>query len=360
MNLSKVIYINYEDYSTLLDGGTITKDGQSYTFDSSALYIIREMPIEHATTATYAERAGLASSADSAINDAEGNSITGTYGKKPLIIEANESDAGTTLKQGTYDSITQALAQNRQVILKLTCDNNDDEICYLPLLIDYTKSYDGYYFRVLRDINISYEANINSHDEIYFSRHTSANDDIVVHKVRTETITGNKTFTGEVSLGSNATATTPTTTDNDTSIATTAFVHNVVNAIPSTEQVQADWNQTTTTAKDYIKNKPDAITNSEIDVIWNEAFGNLITFTVGNTSYQAVKGMTWEQFVGSNYDTTNGGFHIMDSYVHLSDYLLQYSSVIKINNITYMGSVNSQDPIFTEEYNLQASGGASD
>lgn len=38
--------------------------------------------------------------------------------------------------------------------------------------------------------------------------------------------------------------------------------------------VQADWNQTTTTADDYIKNKPtipavSALTNNEIDTIWN-------------------------------------------------------------------------------------------
>lgn len=39
-----------------------------------------------------------------------------------------------------------------------------------------------------------------------------------------QTITGNKTFSGTVSLGSAATAVTPTTSDNSTAVATTAFV----------------------------------------------------------------------------------------------------------------------------------------
>ena len=40
----------------------------------------------------------------------------------------------------------------------------------------------------------------------------------------TQTVTGAKTFSGAVVLGSSATATTPSTSDNDTSVATTAFV----------------------------------------------------------------------------------------------------------------------------------------
>ena len=41
------------------------------------------------------------------------------------------------------------------------------------------------------------------------------------------------------------------------------------NDIPDA-QIQSDWNQTTTTAKDYIKNKPTALTNSEIDSTQDE------------------------------------------------------------------------------------------
>ena len=44
----------------------------------------------------------------------------------------------------------------------------------------------------------------------------------------TQTITGNKTFSGTVALGSSATATTPTTGDNTTKVATTAFVQSAL------------------------------------------------------------------------------------------------------------------------------------
>ena len=49
-------------------------------------------------------------------------------------------------------------------------------------------------------------------------------DNTLVHLAGAETITGNKTFSGTVALGSNATATTPTVTSNDTTVATTKFV----------------------------------------------------------------------------------------------------------------------------------------
>lgn len=229
-NLKKVIYINEEDYSTLINGDSLVIDGTTYTYEENALYVIKNAgPPEYAETAGYATNAGTS---QVAVTDASGNNIAATYEKKPLIIEVNESDSGTTLEQGTYDSITQALAQSRQVILKLTRDNDDNEILYLPLLIDYTVTDNIYQFIVWYNTYTSYKAEINSHDEFYYVTNTLAEDDVVVHKAETETITGNKTFTGTVSLGSKATATTPATTDNDTSVATTAFVHKVVNAIP--------------------------------------------------------------------------------------------------------------------------------
>lgn len=49
-------------------------------------------------------------------------------------------------------------------------------------------------------------------------------DNTLVHLAGAETITGNKTFSGTVSLGSSATATTPTSSDNSTKVATTKFV----------------------------------------------------------------------------------------------------------------------------------------
>jgi hypothetical protein len=54
-----------------------------------------------------------------------------------------------------------------------------------------------------------------------------------------QTITGNKTFSGLVALGSSATATTPSANNNSTTVATTAYVDAAVSgATVSTEQVQ--------------------------------------------------------------------------------------------------------------------------
>jgi len=65
------------------------------------------------------------------------------------------------------------------------------------------------------------------------------NEASLVKLSTSQTITGNKTFTGSVSLGSSATATTPSSNDNSTKVATTAFVTNAItNAAVSTEQVQ--------------------------------------------------------------------------------------------------------------------------
>lgn len=76
-NLSKVIYINEEDYSTLVGGDTITKNGKTYSYDSTALYVIKNVsPPEYANTAGYANSAGRAT------GDRNGNDIRETYATK--------------------------------------------------------------------------------------------------------------------------------------------------------------------------------------------------------------------------------------------------------------------------------------
>lgn len=70
----------------------------------------------------------------------------------------------------------------------------------------------------------------------------------IVHKSETETITGDKTFTGTVSLGSNATATTLATTDNDTSVATTAFVHNAITSGTSNKTASIPYGEVNSTS----------------------------------------------------------------------------------------------------------------
>ena len=41
-NLTNVIKISQTDYNTLAGGGTITKGGVTYSFDSNAMYLIED------------------------------------------------------------------------------------------------------------------------------------------------------------------------------------------------------------------------------------------------------------------------------------------------------------------------------
>lgn len=69
-----------------------------------------------------------------------------------------------------------------------------------------------------------------------------ATDALVVHLATSETITGDKTFSGALTLGSNAVATTPSLTDASTRIATTEFVKSqgYLTTIPSTYAQKTD------------------------------------------------------------------------------------------------------------------------
>jgi hypothetical protein len=70
----------------------------------------------------------------------------------------------------------------------------------------------------------------------------------------TQTISGNKTFTGTVALGSGASATTATQGDNSTAVATTAYVDTAVGAVSTTFDIAADsgTTQTVTTGSDTV------------------------------------------------------------------------------------------------------------
>jgi hypothetical protein len=70
----------------------------------------------------------------------------------------------------------------------------------------------------------------------------------------TQTISGNKTFSGTVALGSGASATTATQGDNSTAVATTAYVDTAVGAVSTTFDIAADsgTTQTVTTGSDTI------------------------------------------------------------------------------------------------------------
>jgi hypothetical protein len=62
------------------------------------------------------------------------------------------------------------------------------------------------------------------------------------------------------------------------------------------------------------------VTNTSL-LAWLQANGTkqggatLINFTIGSTSYQAEEGMTWQQWVDSSYNTSNGVYFISDGYL---------------------------------------------
>ena len=230
--LSKIVKIKQADYSTLLSKGQVTIDSITHVYDPDALYIVVDPAApEYADSAGYAANAGTA---QVAVKDASGNNIVETYDKKPLIIEVTDED--TSVPSGTYSSVTQAIAQNREVIFKVTRNIADREIVYLALAVDNSSENDAYYFSAMYDEILICAASLYSNDAFEFTTWD------LVHRTGTETISGNKTFsgtttfTGITNLGSKATATTPAAGDNDKSVATTAFVQNAINSLPTPMQ----------------------------------------------------------------------------------------------------------------------------
>lgn len=158
-NLSQVVYINEQDYGTLISQGQIVKNGITHTYDESALYIIKDVSFpEYAETAGYAY---TANSAASASKDSSGNNIIQTYSKKPLIIEVQDDEQNVS---GAYTNILNAIAENREVILKVTIRSNNDEIQYLKLYLDDSEYNDEIYFG-----NWECQAVISSDNYFYFT-----------------------------------------------------------------------------------------------------------------------------------------------------------------------------------------------
>lgn len=113
-NLSKVIYINEEDYSTLLSGGTITKNGVTYSHDPTALYVIKNVSApEYAETAGYATTAGQATKAT---QDGNGDVISETYAKKAIIGTLTHSNNAWSCDK-THEELTNAILAGNLVYL---------------------------------------------------------------------------------------------------------------------------------------------------------------------------------------------------------------------------------------------------
>ena len=159
-NLQSVIKISSEDYATLVGGGTITKGGVTYSYDANALYIV-----EDSDPPAYAETAGVA---NRAVADSGGNNIAATYDKKPLVIEVNDTDQA--VPSGTFTSITAALEEERDVLLKVIITQDDGQIEYLRIRQDNSSADETYYF-----FSNWYEAEVYEDDGIYIG-YFSANN----------------------------------------------------------------------------------------------------------------------------------------------------------------------------------------
>lgn len=159
-------------------------------------------------------------------------------------------------------------------------------------------------------------------------------DNSIVHKSNEETISGNKTFTGTVSLGSNATATTPATTDNDTSVATTAFVKA---AITANNQLSNNYSPSTLTNENLMLESGDT---------YEEAFGKLEKTVNDNERITAAALVDLDTKLDllSLDDIPDGSTRKLSDYattVQLStkqDTLVSGTNIKTINNQSLLGS----------------------
>ena len=143
-NLSKVIYINEEDYSTLLNGGTITKSGVTYSHDPTALYVIKNVSApEYAETAGYATTAGQATKAT---QDGGGDVISETYVKKADAVEAIHLTGTLSGGYWSFEDINGNTLTDAEMIALLEDPNKLISI-YYDGFSDGTHTYDTTVFR---------------------------------------------------------------------------------------------------------------------------------------------------------------------------------------------------------------------
>ena len=245
--LSKIVKIKQADYSTLLSEGQVTVDGVTHVYDPDALYtVVDPAAPEYADSAGYAANAGTA---QVAVKDTSGNLIVQTYARKDEVAQKTllyMSLNGTTpsFKKSDGTALTHS-----QVISLLDDNTKDIEIDYASsrYTFNYYDSADpnyyyfsrsapdegsGYSFKLVKNENT---LTCELYDTVYFiteAEKTKLDNAVVLTGAQTisgnKTFSGTTTFTGATNLGSNATATTPAATDNDTSVATTAFVKTAI------------------------------------------------------------------------------------------------------------------------------------
>lgn len=223
----------------------------------------------------------------------------------------------------------------------------------------------------------------------------NSKDSTAVHKTGTETISGNKTmsgsttisgastisgnitssgtntwsgsntFSGSVSLGSSATATTPAYSDNDTSVATTAMVHNLndtqrTNCLTEIPQdIKLELNSGTLTlkagSKVYVPNGSGVFdvvtTSSDITFTQNSALGKNFLYvnssgTVLSRHNNVASGSSVPaNFSGTFYNTTTNKIQYYSSGTPSTNY---YSLPIAVFTIgtDQTANVTSIDQVF--------------
>lgn len=188
-----------------------------------------------------------------------------------------------------------------------------------------------------------------------------ANDSEVAKLASNNTFTGSNTFSGSVSLGGSATATTPATNDNDTSVATTAWGNNFLNGMRSNciTEIPQDINLTLSNgtltlksgSKYYMANGSNYQTSSDLTTT-QTSDGQFMIFTpTSGTSIatvslsKCVSGST-DSLAGTSYhcwfDTTNSvvNYYSSDGTTPLVRSLPL--AIVTVSN----GAISSIDQVF--------------
>ena len=112
--LKNVVRLSETDYSTLLNGGSVTKGGKTYTLDANTLYVVEdETPPSYAQRSDYASEAGRAHGADCASRDADGNNIVETYATKDDVDTelSGKANKSATVSTVGYDATNKKLTK---------------------------------------------------------------------------------------------------------------------------------------------------------------------------------------------------------------------------------------------------------
>ena len=88
-------------------------------------------------------------------------------------------------------------------------------------------------------------------------------------------------------------------------------------------------------------------------IVMKQDIAPLLTFTVAGIEYQAEEGMTWEEFVNSEYNT--GGFYISGGWIKKGSYPNRYE--VYNDGYPHTSSTNPPDTIINgHSYDLAIEG----